>query len=487
MNNTSLPVASDSGEQLPTSIDPSSRDIVSADDGHAVRLLDRLADQVWYFSSDIGGDRPEVLARNAVRFGVLSILCFFGFFGLWASFAPINSAAIAMGKVILDSNKKTIQHLEGGIVASIQVKEGQTVKAGDTLILLDETTAKAQYELLRKQYVTALATEARLLAERDKKKEITFPEELLSGEHDEAVVRESLDSQQRLFISRRGNIEGQVSILGKKIQQFKEEIQGLGSQSVSASEQITLLEAEIQDVQTLVNSKNAPRSRLLALQRQLESLKGMRGEYGATVARARQSIGEAEIAILNANNDFMNKVNEELKETQSSLADLEERLRASKNTFTRITITSPISGIVVDMQVHTVGGIIRPGDKIMNIVPTDDPLIVEALVSPQDIDVVREGLDANVRLTAFKSREVPPVHGKVTQVSADRFDDPNTGAAFYKARVVVDKDELAALGKDIEMYPGMPADVLIVTGERTLVSYMFAPIRESFSKSFREH
>jgi HlyD family type I secretion membrane fusion protein len=178
-------------------------------------------------------------------------------------------------------------------------------------------------------------------------------------------------------------------------------------------------------------------------------------------------------------------VNEEFKETLTNLSDVEERIRASEDMFTRINILAPITGRITDLQVHTVGGVIKPGEKLLDIIPQDDILIVEAMVQPQDIDVVREGLEASVRLSAYKARFVPPIKGKVTNVSADRFDDVQRGVSYYKARVVVDSDELDAL-KNVELYPGMPTDVLIVTGERTLLQYLFAPIRESFSKSFRE-
>ena len=390
-----------------------------------------------------------------------------------------------MGKVVLDNNKKTIQHLEGGIVDTIFVREGDFVEAGQKLIKLDETTAKARYELLRKQFITTQAQEARLIAERDGLDELVFPDDLIEQESTDATVAEGLDSQRRIFSSRQNSVGGRISILNQQREQLKEEIAGLRSQSTSATRQIGLLNKEIRAIAQLVAERNAPRSRLLSLQRQLAGISGQRGEYRSQISRAQQRIGETEIEINNVKNNFLNEVVAELKETQVALSDLEERIRASQDTFNRINILAPVAGTITDLLVHTEGGVIKPGDKIADIIPADDKLIVEAQVQPQDIDVVRKGLEASVRLSAYKARFVPPITGTVEQVSADRFDDPQMGTSYYKARIVVDGDEIKAL-EEVELYPGMPTDVLIVTGTRTFLSYLFDPIRDSFSKSFRE-
>ncbi len=464
---------------------------VSEDKSPSPNLPPALVNRVdsvtaWLFPPAQDDDNaPEFLSRKAIHVGMVSILLIFGFFGLWSALAPLNSAAISIGKVILDNNKKTIQHLEGGIVDKILVREGEHVEEGQPLIRLDETTAKARYDLLRKQFVTARAAEARLIAERDNQEAVAFPEDLTEQRKDDEAVKEALDSQERLFASRRANLEGRISILNQKIQQFKEEIKGLEAQSISSSEQIALLRREIADVERLVNNRNAPKSRLLALQRQLASINGERGEFGAMIARAEQSIGEADLEIINANNTFLNDVIEELKEAQATRNDLEERIRASEDTFNRINIVAPIEGTITDLQVHTIGGVIQPGEKLMDIVPIDDKLVIEAMIQPQDIDVVRAGLEASVRLNAYKARFVPPITGEVMHVSADRFDEQQTGQSYYKARILVDSTEIQEL-EGVDLYPGMPVDVLIVTGSRTMLSYLFSPIRESFSKSFRE-
>lgn len=446
----------------------------------ADRMGERISPRV-----DTPNATPEALARPTILFGTTAIAVIFGIFVFWSAVAPLNSAAVAVGSVILDSNKKTIQHLEGGIIDRIYVHEGEFVEKDQPLIRLDETAAKARYDLLKSQFIAFKAAEARLLAERDNSPEIKFSKELLALEPKSSVVAENLDSQRRLFDSRRRNIEGKASVLNQKVEQSKREIEGLRAQQTSASEQIRLIRDELKGVRILYKQKNISIQRLKALEREEANLLGRLGEHQAMESRAEQSIAEAEIEKLNLRNDFQKEVVDELRETQTQLADLEERIRASADTFKRIVITAPLAGTITDLKVHTVGGVISPGEKIADIVPQDDKLIVEAKVQPQDIDVVRAGLVARVRLSAYKTRNVPPVDGVVRHVSADRFTDERTGQSYYLARIEIDDDELKPL-KNVELYPGMPTDVLIVTGERTLLSYLFSPITDSFNKAFRE-
>jgi HlyD family type I secretion membrane fusion protein len=427
---------------------------------------------------------PTGIARGPILFGIWLTVVVFGFIGLWATLAPLASAAVAPGKVILSGNKKTIQHLEGGVVEEILVREGDAVKAGQPLIRLNETAARARQDLYEKQYITAKAAEARLIAERDGKENIIWPPVVAKALETSTEMREIVDSQMSLFTSRRASIQGQLDVLDQKVAQSRDEIEGLNAQIASASEQIRLLQDEISGVAKLVAQGNAQKPRLLALQRAQAELRGNRGDYQARISRAEQAIGEAEIQKINVTNEFQNKIAAEMKDTVSQIADLEERKKASEDILQRIIITAPMSGIVTGLQAHTIGGVIKPGDRIMDIVPTDQ-LLIEAMVSPQDIDVVHPGLEARVRLTAYKSRQVPPLHGKVTQVSADRFENPQTGQAFYLARIALDEDELKAQ-HDVTLTPGMPADALIVTGSRTLVGYLMAPISDSFRKAFRE-
>ena len=428
---------------------------------------------------------PENIARSPIVVGVVLMVALFGVFGLWSVLAPIDSAAIAPGKVVLDSNKKVIDHLEGGIIKEILVAEGQDVKEGQLLVRMDETAPKARMELYRGQFITAQAAEARLIAERDNLDEIQWPASLLEMKETYPDAALNLDSQQRLFESRKETLKGRIDVLGQKIKQHEEEIKGLEEQIDSGNEQLALLNEEISDVRFLLKSGNAPKSRLLALERRAAEIKGEKGERQAMISRAHQSINEAKIEIFNQQTEFQNDVMSQLRETQSKLSDLEEQLRTSEDVARRVEIRAPIAGQVTGLKVHTVGGAIPPGGVLMDIVPFDDKLIVEAKISPQDIDVVRKGLKARVRLVAYKSRKVPPVDGEVETVSADRFEDPRTGEIYFTARIAIDESELEPL-EDVELSPGMPAEALIITGSRTLFGYLISPIRDSFNRSFRD-
>ena len=429
---------------------------------------------------------PENIARTSIVFGMFTLILLFGILGLWSVLAPIDSAAIASGKVALDSNKKTIQHLEGGIVEEILVTEGMHVKRGQPLVRLDDTAAKARMDLYRGQFIAARATEARLIAERDGTESVSFSDALLRIEKEDEEVAANLDSQRRLFKSRKESVQGQIDVLGQQIKQRGEEINGLEKQIKSADDQIDLLNEEIDVVRMLLEKGNAVKPRLLSLERNAAQIEGQRGEQQSMIARAEQSINEAKIQMFNVKTEMLNQVVQELKNTQVELSDLEEKLRTAEDVVNRIVVEAPISGEITGLAVHTKGGVIAPGERLMDIVPFDDKLIVEARVSPQDIDIVRPGLIARVRLLAYKVRNVPPVEGTVAIISADRFEDDRTGETYYIARVEIPEEQLTALGEDIVLTPGMPTEVLIVTGSRSLFSYLMSPISDSFNRSFRE-
>lgn len=450
----------------------------------ATHMVDRLAERLIPY--DHANDAtPEQRARPTILIGIGLMVFLFGFVGLWSAIVPLAAGAVAPGRVMVDSNSKTIQHLEGGIVKEILVKEGDAVKEGQILLRMDPTNAQARSDLIKNQLITARAAEARLIAERDDKPTITFPTELASVEASYPKLREILDTQRRLFSTRREALEGQVSVLNQKIAQSGEEIRGLREQVNAANAQIGLLNEEISVVRGLLAKGNALKPRLLALERSQAELLGQRGQAQAMISRANQTINEAKITIINTRTDYLNKVVAELKETQTNLSDLTEQGRSASYVAERIEIKAPITGTVTGLQVHTIGGVVQPGATLMSLVPTGEKLIVEARVSPQDIDVVHAGLEAQVRLTAFHMRYLRPVKGTVTTVSADRFDDERTGMGFYTARIEIPQSELVDLG-NLKLTPGMPAETLIVTGQRTMLSYLVRPIRESFGHAFHE-
>lgn len=429
---------------------------------------------------------PENIARGPILFGLTLVTVLFGIFGLWSIVAPIDSAAVSPGKVVLDSNRKTISHLEGGIVKEILVSEGEQVKEGQVLVRMDDTAPKARMELYRGQFIAAQAAQARLIAERDGADKIEWPASLLEMRDSYPDAAANIDSQQRLFESRRDTINGRVDVLQQQIKQHEEEIKGLEKQIASGDKQLDLLKEEIHDVAYLFKSGNAPKSRLLALERGQAQIQGENGERLSMISRAKQSINEAQIQIYNQKTEFLNQVMGELRDTQNKMSDLEEQLRTAEDIVHRVEVVAPIAGQITGLKVHTKGGVVAPGSPLMDIVPSDDKMIIEAKISPQDIDVVHKGLKARVRLTAYKTRRVPPVEGEVETVSGDRFEDPRTGEAYYTARIAIPDSELANLGEHVELTPGMPTEVLIITGSRTFFGYLTSPIRDSFNRSFRE-
>ena len=424
-------------------------------------------------------------ASGPIRFGLWLFLIFFVFLGSWSAFAPIQSAAIAMGVVVVDSNKKSIQHLEGGIISEFMVKEGDKVKQGDSLILLDDTKAKASWEIYKGQMRSYLAVEARLMAEQDGSDTITFPEELNKlGSMEE--IEKVKQSEINLFDYRKKSLEGQVAVLEQRVKQLEDEIHGLEAQEKSASTQLALINEEVEVVQKLVDEGRAVRPRLLELQRNAANLEGSRGEYQALIARAGQSIAENRLSIINLRNERMSDIVDELKQVQVNISDTKERITATKDTLERVLITAPTDGVVTALKYHTVGGVIRAGDPILDIVPQEDEKIIEAQVSPEDIDSVYIDLKANVRISAYKRRTVPTLEGTVIYVSADRFVDKNTGVPYYLARVEIDKVFMEKLEEPLDLKPGMPAEVHIITGKKTPLGYMLDPITSFFGRAFKE-
>lgn len=450
----------------------------------ATSLVDRLSAKLIPYDATLL-ETPEQRARPTILMGLGIMVFLFGFIFLWAALVPLQSGAVAAGRIVVDSNRKEIQHLEGGIVKEILVKEGDKVAANQLLVRLDNISSQARADSVRGEYIAARASEARLLAERDDKPSVTFPEELTTLEATDSKVRDNLDSQRRLFTSRRESVNGQTDVLNQKIAQSGSEIAGLRDQASAASRQISLLNEEIEVVRGLLAKGNALKPRLLALERQSADLMGQRGQATAMISRANQTINESKINIINLKTEFLNKVVAELRETQTQLSTLSEQIRSTGDIARRVDIIAPIAGTVTGLKVHTIGGVVKPGETVMTLVPQDDKLIVEANITPQDIDVVHTGLKAQVRLTAFKARYLRPAEGTVITVSADRFDNERTGEGFYVARIEIPQSELKDIG-DLKLTPGMPAETLIVTGRRTMLSYLVRPIRESFGRAFRE-
>jgi HlyD family type I secretion membrane fusion protein len=425
---------------------------------------------------------PPVQRYVLAAFVVLVV--FFGGFGVWAALAPLQSAAIAPGRVTVASHRKTVEHLEGGIIAALLVKEGDVVTAGQLLIRLDATRAEATLQRLHARYDALVSTEARLAAERDWRDFVSFPDSLLNrGQNPETL--EILSGQQAIFEARRKALRGRVDILNQRIAQLHDEINALQAQVEAEVKQLRLIRQETDTVEKLVRGGLAEMPRLLALQRTSADIEGRRGEKLALIARAEQRIGETKLQILDLENNFQSEVVTELRTTQAEAVDILGQLKSAEDVVNRTQVLAPLAGVVVNLRVHTTGGVANPGEPLLDIVPRDDVLVVESRIDPLDIDVVRVGLPATVRLTAFKARHIVPLAASVTHVSADSFTDERSGAPYYMAQVTIDPTDRQKL-KDLELYPGMPAEVMIATGERTALDYALRPVLDSFGRAFRE-
>ena len=416
--------------------------------------------------------------------GLALILVFFGGFGTWAALAPLETAAIASGRVVVGSNVKVVQHLEGGIVSKILVAEGSVVKEGDPVVLLDETQPGSTLGVMQSRARHGAAREARLVAERDKLPQIKFPAWLLAEAKDPEVA-EIIGAQQRIFQSRREALASQTSILRQRVAQYKEEISGLEAEIVAETKQLELIQQELRDVQFLLEKGLERRPRFLALQRQAADIEGSRARNRSTIARSKQAIGETELRIVDLVTTQNAEVAKELREVQAEFADVLQQRRAAEDVMKRTVIRAPVSGTVVKLKFHTTGGVVAPREPLMEIVPVADTLVVEAQVSPNDIDIVHAGLRAQVRLTAFSTRSTPILDGEVETISADRLVDERTGMPYYSARIIF-SDEQEQKVQDVQLYPGMPAEVMIVAGERTPLSYLIKPFSDSFSRAIRE-
>jgi HlyD family secretion protein len=424
--------------------------------------------------------------RRARWMGYSVALLFFGGFGLWSAMAPLASAAIAPGVVSPDGSRKTVQHLEGGIIRSINVREGDEVQAGEKLVTLENVNALARYEELTERLVFLLAKQARLEAEESDQDSIAFPTDFVKEYGHRAEL--AMKSQQDLFDNRQETQNAREEILSKRISQLREEIEGLTEVIAAQKQQVKLFDEEIQTAEKLLGKKLEKRSNLLTRQRERASVDASRASNVANIAKLRQQIGETELQILATRQQGREQVSEQLSEVRAELAGLRSQLPQRADALARTTVTAPISGRVMNVLVTTeMGGVLKPGDPILDIVPDDARLIVDAKVRPRDIDSVRSGLRARIILTAYSQRNLPYIYGTVRSVSADRLTDQRSGEAYFLARVEVDAKELEALQDEVELVAGMPADVLILTGDRTLFDSLFKPVADSFRYSFREN
>jgi len=431
------------------------------------------------------GDRPPSDSIKRVAFaGWLIIAIFFGGVGTWAVTAPLNGAVVGNAVVKVEGNRKSVQHLDGGIVKELHVREGDRVNVGDLLIVLDETQARAEYDVLTQQYVVLRATEVRLLTELDHGSTLVMPDDLKARSED-SYLKSVWNGQVSQFESRRAALEGQRSVIREKINQLGSQIVGAEAQVKSFTDQITSVKAEAKDIAPLVERGLIARPRILQLERTAYSLEGQIADAGANIAKARQAIAEQEQQIAQLDNDRMTDITKDLRDTQAKMLDVIPKAMNARAVLGRMEIRAPYAGRVVALTVFSVDGVIQRGEKILDIVPDQDLLTIEAQIAVEDISDIKPNMRAEVHLTAYKQRIVPIIHGDVIQVSADRLTDPKTNNPYYVAFVRIDESELATM-PNIRLYPGMPATVMIPTIQRTAFDYIVGPLVMSFNHAFRQ-
>lgn len=428
--------------------------------------------------------RKDADLRRFILVGALVATVFFGVLISWMVFTRLATAAIASGEIDFDTDRRSIQHLEGGIVAEIAVSDGTKVAPGDVLLRLDRTQPEASYQQIKARYLALLATEARLVAERDGLGAIQFP--LLVADPSELGGEGDIKlSEERLFATRKQNLAQQKAIIGQRVKQLEEEIRGLVDEIRSQDRQIELLNDESESMQSLVERKLVGKQQMLALQRETAELEGLRSRNRASIARAEQSISAEELRLIDIDTAHSAEILAQLRETQGDVIELHERLAAAEDVLSRTEIVAPIEGTIVGLNVSTVGGVIASRQPLMDIVPEDEELLIKARLEPKDIDVVRSGQRAFIRLTAYSQRNRQPLIGNVVSVSPDSLIDEASGLSYYLARIAL--PELAATDySDAQLYPGMQAEIMIQVGSRSPVDYLIQPIRESMNRALRE-
>ena len=426
------------------------------------------------------GFRGPVIAAAAI------MAVFFGGFGTWAFLVPLSGAAVAPAYVAPEGFRKTVQHLEGGIVSEIRVREGSKVEAGDVIVVLDATRALADYNAAKAQLVSMLARSARLAAEESDAETPAFAEDLLAAGAEDPTVRALIDAERQSLTARRRALADQVAMRDGKVAQARADLASYEGSLVSVDRQIELIDEEITTVEDLLRKGLDRKPRLLALQRARADLEGQRNTAVNSAAGTRELIvaTQAERAALVSSR--AEEVATDLAESLAAATRLRAEVKAATDRLDRTRIRAPVAGEVVDLKLRTIGGVVTPGEPIMDLVPRDQRLVIEARVSPKDIDVVHPGLKADVHLTAFHTRHMARVRGEVMQVSADRLTDPKTGEPYYTAQIYVDMAEVQKKTPEVKLSPGMPAEAMIITGERTTFEYLIEPIRNSFRRALRE-
>ncbi|WAB99433.1 MULTISPECIES: HlyD family type I secretion periplasmic adaptor subunit [Pseudomonas] len=420
--------------------------------------------------------------RGIRRIGLTIVFVTFGIFGTWAAVAPLSNAVHGSGVVTVQNYRKTVQHLEGGIVKELLARDGDLVKQGDPLIVLDEAQLSSEYESTRNQLIVARYKEARLRAERDGLQAI--PPVTMEGTDSDRAM-EALAGEQQVFKARHDALQGEISVNRERIEQMKQQIAGLNDMIRTKRNLEKSYTGEIKQLKELLAEGFVDNQRLLEQERKLDMLKTEVADHESTITKTKLQIGETELQIVQLKKKFDSDVADELSEVQAQVFDLQEKEAALRDRLSRVVIRAPESGMVLDMKVHTIGGVVSAATPLLDIVPASSELVIEAKVATKDIDRLELGKTADIRFSAFNQATTPVIEGTLIRISADSLTEERTGDPYYLVRVKVTEDGMKKLGNR-KLQPGMPADVLINAGDRTMLQYLLKPARNMFAESLIE-
>ncbi len=432
--------------------------------------------------TDDRGDMPGLRLWSRVLLGTLMFSFLIFGVGGWIITAELNGAVISSGMMVVDQEMKEVQHRDGGIISEIAVREGDTVQAGQIILRLEDAQTRAELAIVQNQLTELIARKSRLLAERESQDEITFPEGFIASTADAAAIA---DGEKRLFAGQQTNRQSQVQQLELGIVQIGEEVKGLASQQQAKDDEIALVQDEYDRIQLLYERGLTEIGKLTSVERELVRLRGEIGEIASASARAQTRISEIRLQILSIDETSRTEAQRELGLVDTSLNELRERENALQDRLSRIDVRAPIDGVVNELNIHTIGGVVSPAEVLVTLVPTAADLKVEFRLAPINIEQVSVGMPARVRFTSFNRRTTPELVGTVTFVSPATSRDTATGETYYLGRIDIATDEMTKLG-DVDLVPGMPAEVFVQTEERTVASYLARPLVDQFNRAFRE-
>ncbi|WP_338550087.1 HlyD family type I secretion periplasmic adaptor subunit [Roseovarius phycicola] len=430
--------------------------------------------------------RTSWSVRRPLYIGAVTVVMLLGGFGAWAVLTTISGAIVAEGRIEVDQNRQVVQHPDGGVVAMLEVDEGDFVVAGDVLLRLDPTALRSQLSITESQLFELMARRGRLEAERDEASGITFDPLLQQVALEDVDVTGLLQGQTRLLAAREETTAQEITQLEKQRRQIADQITGLTAQATALQEQLDLIDVELANQQALLDQGLAQATRVLSLQRERAGLSGQMGELAAQVAQAEGRMTEIDIEVLQLGAQRREEAIATLRDQQYRELELLEERRALTERLDRLDIRAPVSGIIYDLQVFALRSVVRPADPILYIVPQDRPLIINARVEPIHIDKLYLGQDVILRFSALDQRRTPELTGQVMQISADAFEEEGTHRSYYRAEIELSEGEQARLPQDVTLIPGMPVEAFIRTEDRTPLAYLVKPLSDYFSKAFRE-